>query len=61
MEDSDKGVCNKLIENLLHIRLHFVKVQQHIQHDSVPLIMPQGLGARCAFLSELPFEKVEVR
>jgi hypothetical protein len=61
MEDSDKGACNKLIENLLHIRLHFVKVQQHIQHDSAPLIMLQGLGARCPCLFELPFEKAEVR
>ena len=60
MEDSD-GVCNKLIENLPQIRVHFVKVQQHIQHDSVPLIILQGLGARCACASELPFEKAEVR
>ena len=60
MEDSDKGVCNKLIENLLHIRLHFVKVQQHIQHDSAPLIIPQGLGARSACPAKLTFEKAEI-
>ena len=39
MEDSG-DVCDKLIENLLHIRLHFFKVQQDIMHDNAPLNMP---------------------
>ena len=60
MEDSD-GVCNKLIENLPLIRIHFFKVQQHVEEDSAPLIISQVLGGTCASSSELPYEKAEVR
>ena len=60
MEDSH-GVCNKLIENLLLIRNHFIKVQQQVDHDSAPLIMGQFLVGTYASSSEIPLEKAEVR
>ena len=60
MQNSD-SVFNKFVENLLHVRRHFIKVGQHVQHDMVPLFMIQGLGGRCTCASELPSEKVEVR
>ena len=60
MEDSD-GVGNKLIENLLLIRNHFIKVEQQCEHDSVPLLMGQLLVGTCASTFEIPLEKAEGR
>jgi hypothetical protein len=58
VEDSG-GVCNKLIENLLLIILGFIKVQQQVHHDSVPLNMQQVHVGRSACSSEIPSEKAE--
>ena len=55
------GVSNKFIENLLYVRLHFVKVGQHIKHDMAPLLIRQGLGGRTTCGSEWTSEKAEVR
>jgi hypothetical protein len=61
MEDIDY-VCNKSrIENLLSIRDHFFKVQQHVEHDSAKLMLLQRLGGTCASPSELPYEKAQGR
>ena len=60
MQDSD-DVYNKMTENLLLIRNALIKVQQQVDHDSVPLIMLQVLVVPCASSFEIPFEKAEVR
>jgi len=59
MKNND-GIWNKFIENLLHVWLDFVKVVQHIKHDTTPLFRFQGLGGRSTCASELPSEKSEV-
>ena len=53
-------IFNKFVVNLLHVRLHFGKVGQHIVHDSVPLFMSQCLGFPITYTSKLPSEKAEV-
>jgi hypothetical protein len=55
------SVFNKFVVNLLHVRLHFGKVGQHIVHDSAPLFMSQCIGFPITCTSELPSEKAEVR
>ena len=55
------NIFNKFVVNLLHVRLHFGKVGQHIVHDSAPLFMSQCLGFPITCTSELPSEKAEVR
>jgi hypothetical protein len=48
------------IHNLLYVQLYFIKVAQHIYHDSVPLSMKQGLGRPTRCTSELSSKKAEV-
>ena len=55
MEDSGGVVA----EDLLLIILGFVKVQQQVHHDSVPLNMQQVHVGPCACSSEIPSEKAE--
>ena len=55
------NIFNKFVVNLLHVRLHFEKVGQHIVHDSVPLFMSQCLGFPITCTSELPSKKTKVR
>jgi hypothetical protein len=51
----------RFLENLLYVRLYFVKVVQHIYHDSVPLFIQQVLGPPETCTYKLSSEKAEVQ
>jgi hypothetical protein len=50
---------NKYVENLLDVWKHFLKVFQHIHHDSAPLFMLQVFMSHNTCSSELPSDEAE--